>query len=77
MACSMWFSSFLGGHSGTKEKERQKEKERAKDTARQGQEHTEDALGVPDRHAGANTREQCCTKPLTAMHTGKHGIPRT
>ena len=57
----------------TKEKERQKEK----DTARQGQEHMEDALGVPGRHAGANIREQCCTKLPIVMRTGKHGIPRT
>ena len=61
----------------TKEKERQKERERAKDTAHQGHERMEDALDVPDLHAGANIREQCCTKLPIVMRTGKHGIPRT
>ena len=62
---------------GTKEKERQKERGKAKDMAHQGQARMEDALDVPDLHAGANTREQCCTKLPIVMRTGKHGIPRT
>jgi hypothetical protein len=61
----------------TKEKERQKERERAKDMAHQGQERMEDALDVPDLHAEANIREQCCTKPPIVMHTGKHRILQT
>ena len=61
----------------TKEKERQKERERAKGMAHQGQERMEDALDVPDLHAGANIREQCYTRPPIVTHTGKHGILQT
>ena len=61
----------------TREKEREKGKEKARNMAHQGRARMEDALDVLDPHAGANTLGRCCTRLLTAMRTGWHGIRRT